>query len=142
MIFPVVQVLVRSQRLITQAMTTFNIWPTYFIPCGCGGNRTPDLVVSGYLMLRTFKFSHSIQTVFTEPVTVYSHLLYRLSYASNLSILVAMGRVELPYGPYESPVLPLDYIAMEDKTGLEPASLVLLALLAGTTPAHLPSEKK
>ena len=33
-------------------------------------------------MLRTFKFSHSIQTVFTEPVTVYSHLLYRLSYAS------------------------------------------------------------
>lgn len=50
--------------------------------CGCGEARTPDLMVSGYLMLRTFKFSHSIQTVFTEPVTVYGHLLYLLSYAS------------------------------------------------------------
>lgn len=44
--------------------------------------------------------------------------LYQLSYRS----IVAMGRVGLPCGPYERPVLPLDYIAIEDKTGLEPAS--------------------
>ena len=54
---------------------------------------------------------------------------------------VATGRVGLPCEPYESPVLPLDYVAMEDKTGLEPVSLVLLVMPAGTTPAHLSSEK-
>ena len=37
------------------------------------------------------------------------------------TFLVAMGRVELPYGPYESPVLPLDYIAIVVLLlGLEP----------------------
>lgn len=36
-------------------------------------------------------------------------------------IIVAIGRVERPYGLYEGPVLPLNYIAMERREGIEPS---------------------
>lgn len=47
-----------------------------------------------------------------------------------------MGRVELPYGPYESPVLPLDYIAIAilSKTVPEFSSGYFFVLLLGLEP--------
>ena len=59
---------------------------------------------------RTFDIAN-IQIDFVKSKSFFDFFFSRLFYQKPCQTFVAMGRVELPYGPYESPVLPLDYIA-------------------------------
>lgn len=77
-----------------------------------------------YSLQRTFDIAN-IQIEFVKSKSFFNFFFDKFSYQKPCQSFVAMGRVELPYGPYERPVLPLDYIAiafLEQRIGIEPTS--------------------
>ena len=76
------------------------------LTCLDNGNHT-DIDI---FFQRTFDIAN-IQIEFVKSKSFFNFFFDKFSYQKPCQTFVAMGRVELPYGPYERPVLPLDYIA-------------------------------